>query len=101
MIDTADNRKKEDFYGGLEPVGIAVAPAGDKVFVTNLGSGLVKVIDTSTYEILDDIKVGDMPSNIAVSPSGSEAFVTNFGRGAIGRIDVIDISSHRVMGEGS
>ena len=41
-----------------------------------------------------------MPSNHSRSPPVAlRLFVTNFGRGAIGRIDIIDISSHRVLGE--
>ena len=99
VIDTAGKRTKGDFYGGYEPVGIAITPAADKIFVTNLGGGLVKVIDANTYEIQDDIKVGDMPSNITISPNGYQAFVTNFGRGKIGRIDFIETSSHRILGQ--
>jgi YVTN family beta-propeller protein len=80
-------------------VGIAITPDADKLFVTNKAGGLVKVIDARTHEIEDDIKVGDTPSNITISPRGQQAFVTNYGRGKIGRVDFIDISTHRVLGE--
>jgi YVTN family beta-propeller protein len=99
VIDTATRRTTKEFYGGHEPVGIAVTPDGNKIFVTNLAGGLVKVIDARTYEIEDDIKVGDTPSNITISPRGQQAFVTNYGRGKIGRVDFIDTSTHRVLGE--
>ncbi len=99
VIDTATRRTTKEFYGGHEPVGIAITPDADKIFVTNLAGGLVKVIDAETYEIKDDIKVGDTPSNITISPRGFLAFVTNYGRGRIGRIDFIDTSTHRVLGE--
>ena len=99
VIDSATYRTIEKFYGGYEPVGIAITPDADKLFVTNLAGGLVKVIDAKTYEIEDDIKVGDTPSNITISPGGFQAFVTNYGRGKIGRIDIIDTSTHRVLGE--
>jgi len=99
VIDTATLRTIEKFYGGHEPVGIAITPDADKIFVTNLAGGLIKVIDAKTYEIKDDIKVGDTPSNITISPRGRQAFVTNYGRGRIGRIDFIDTSTHRVLGE--
>jgi YVTN family beta-propeller protein len=99
VIDTATRRTTKEFYGGHEPVGIAVTPDGNKIFVTNLAGGLVKVIDARTYEIEDDIKVGDTPSNITISPRGQLAFVTNYGRGKIGRVDFIDTSTHRVLGE--
>ncbi len=99
VIDTATHRTTKKFYGGHEPVGIAITPDADKIFVTNLAGGLVKVINAKTYEIEDDIKVGDTPSNITISPRGRQAFVTNYGRGKIGRIDFIDTSTHRVLGE--
>lgn len=99
VIDTATRKTKEKFYGGHEPVGIAITPDADKIFVTNLAGGLVKVINAKTYQVEDDIKVGDTPSNITISPRGLQAFVTNYGRGKIGRIDFIDTSTHRVVGE--
>jgi YVTN family beta-propeller protein len=80
-------------------VGIAITPDADKIFVTNLAGGLIKVIDAKTYQVTDDIKVGDTPSNITISPRGGQAFVTNYGRGKIGRVDFIDTSTHRVLGE--
>jgi len=87
------------FYAGVEPLGIAVSPAGDKIFVTNMGPGLVKVVNAKDYALLDDIKVGATPSNVVVSPKGSMAFVTNFGKGKIGRVDFVDTTSHRVVAE--
>lgn len=98
VLDRKNNNSDTHFYAGYEPIGIAVNPAGDKLFVTNQ-KGLVKVINPSTQEILDDIKVGGFPSNIVISPSGFQAFVTNFGRGKIGRVDFFDTSTHRITGE--
>ncbi|HSR54098.1 MAG TPA: YncE family protein [Acidobacteriota bacterium] len=97
VMKEASRQADTKFYGGYEPVGIAVTPSGDKIFVTNR-KGLVKVIDTQSHQIVDDIKVGGRPSNITMSPGGLIAFVTNFGRGKIGRIDFIDTSSHRIVG---
>ena len=33
VVDLATNLANHRFYGGFEPVGIAVSPAGDKIFV--------------------------------------------------------------------
>ncbi|HSR70060.1 MAG TPA: YncE family protein [Acidobacteriota bacterium] len=96
VIDESSRQIRADFYGGYEPIGVAVTPSGDKLFVTNR-RGLVKVIDAETRQIIDDIKVGGRPSNITISPGGLEAFVTNYGRGKIGRIDFIDTATHRIV----
>ncbi len=99
IIDLKLNRPGSRFYAGYEPVGIAVSPSGDKILVTNLSPGLVKVIGSENYEILDDIKVGGRPSNIVISSNGIHAYVSNFGSGRIGKIDFINISTNRVEGE--
>ena len=99
IVDLKMNRPGARFYAGYEPVGIAASPSGDKILVTNLSPGLVKVIESENYEILDDIKVGGRPSNIIISSNGIHAYVSNFGSGRIGKIDFINVSTHRVEGE--
>lgn len=99
IVDLKMNRPGSRFYAGYEPVGIAVSPSGDKILVTNLSPGLVKVIGAENYEILDDIKVGGRPSNIVISSNGLHAYVSNFGSGRIGKIDFINVATHRVEGE--
>ena len=99
IVDLKMNRPGSRFYAGYEPVGIAASPSGDKILVTNLSPGLVKVIDADNYEILDDIKVGGRPSNIVISSNGLHAYVSNFGTGRIGKIDFINVTTHQVEGE--
>ncbi len=99
IVDLKMNRPGTRFYAGYEPVGIVASPQGDKILVTNLSPGLVKVIGSKNYEILDDIKVGGRPSNIVMSSNGIHAYVSNFGTGRIGKIDFINVSTHRVEGE--
>jgi len=99
IVDLKMNRPGSRFYAGYEPVGIVASPQGDKILVTNLSTGLVKVIGSKNYEILDDIKVGGRPSNIVISSNGLHAYVSNFGTGRIGKIDFINVSTHRLEGE--
>lgn len=99
VIDTRTFRPLRTFYGGYEPVGIAVTPDGAKLFVTSLNRGLVKAIDATTFEILDDIKVEGRPSQVLVAPNGLHAMVLNFGRGKIGRVDFVDTTTHRIAAE--
>lgn len=99
IVDLKRNRPVGRFYAGYEPVGIAAASSGDKILVTNLSPGLVKVISTQNYEILDDIKVGGRPSHIIISSNGLHAYVANFGTGRIGKIDFINVTTHQIEGE--
>jgi len=99
IVDLKSNRPVGRFYAGYEPVGIAAASSGDKILVTNLSPGLVKVISTKNYEILDDIKVGGRPSHIILSSNGLHAYVANFGTGRIGKIDFINVTTHQIEGE--
>lgn len=99
VVDLKINRPVGRFYAGYEPVGIAASPSGDKILVTNLSPGLVKVISTKDYEVLDDIKVGGRPSNIVISSNGLHAYVANFGTGRIGKVDFINVTTHRIEGE--
>ena len=96
VVDCQSFKSLTRFYAGYEPLGIAVSPVGDKLFVTNR-PGLVKVIDIKSHEIIDDIKVGGMPSNIVISPKGYRAFVTNWGRAKIGHLDIIDTATHDLL----
>ena len=60
------------------PRGIAVDPAGTFVYVANMDSGTVAVIDTSTNTVLSpQIAVGTSPHGIAVDPTGTWVYVTN------------------------
>ncbi len=99
IVDLKMNRPGSRFYAGYEPVGIAASPSGDKILVTNLSPGLVKVIGTDNYEVLDDIKVGGRPSNIVISSNGIHAYVSNFGTGRVGKVDFINVSTHQVEAE--
>jgi YVTN family beta-propeller protein len=99
VVDPSSGTVIKRFYAGIAPLGIAVTPAGDKIFVTNFNNGLIKVVSAKDYQLLDDIKVGGGPSAIITSTKGTLAFALNFGRGKVGRVDFIDTNTHRVVGD--
>jgi YVTN family beta-propeller protein len=81
------------------PFGIAVNPAGTRVYVANQncmsaeGYWYVTALDTATNAVVADIAVGANrnPRGVAVSPDGSRLYVSN---GA-----VVDTATNKMIGE--
>lgn len=61
-----------------QPVGIAVSPTGDAVYVTLMAYGKLLKLDPRTGIILGEVDVGPRPRGIAVSHDGKDVFVTRF-----------------------
>src|SRR6476659_6697556 len=96
VIDTATNLIVTNISGvGSAPEGVAVNPAGTRVYVTNsVTSGTVAVIDTATNTVVTTISVGNQPFGIAVNPAGTRVYVANFGGGTF---FVIDTAANTVI----
>jgi YVTN family beta-propeller protein len=62
VINTATNTVTDTVNGISDPLGVAVSPAGTKVYVANEGSNNVYVIDTATNTVTNKVKVGYRPS---------------------------------------
>ncbi|PFK10499.1 hypothetical protein COI98_24105, partial [Bacillus cereus] len=64
---------------GTAPIGIAIKPDGDFVYVTNSSSSSnnVSVINTGSNSIVATIFVGNLPSSVAIKPDGDFAYVAN------------------------
>ena len=77
VIDIATNTVTATVPVGIIPEGVAVNPAGTKVYVTNLGSNTVSVIDAATNTITATVSVGSGPLGVTVSPDGTKAYVVN------------------------
>ncbi len=62
---------------GSTPAGSAINPAGTLVYVTNVFSNTVSVINTGTNSVVATIPVGVQPVAVILSPSGNTAYVAN------------------------
>lgn len=61
-----------------QPLGVAVAPDGSKVYVTNSGStSTIPVINLPTDTVDTFLSIDNGTSGIAVSPDGSKVYVAN------------------------
>ena len=61
---------------GIEPWCVAITPSGAKVYVTNMVSGTVSVINRSSRAVVKTIKVGTEPFGCALS-GRAKLYVTN------------------------
>ena len=57
---------------GSHPIGVAVAPDGKHVYVTNFFSDTVSVIDTGSNTVMATVPVGRVPEAVAVTPDGTQ-----------------------------
>jgi YVTN family beta-propeller protein/VCBS repeat-containing protein len=81
---------------GSLPEGVAVNPVTNLVYVANLGSNTVSVIDGETSKIAaKPIPVGTRPWGVAVNPATNRVYVTNLGSNTV---TVIDAATNAVVG---
>ena len=78
---------------GTIPVGLAVSPSGDKLYITNQAVGYVEVVDHVTYERVT-IPTGAYPTVVVLNGYGSRAYVTNQFSNSV---SVIDTGSNLVI----
>jgi YVTN family beta-propeller protein len=76
------------------PMGIAIDPAGTRVYVANNISGHVTVIDTITNTVLGSVISGSIPFGVVVHPSGNLVYATNSGEDSV---SVIDTATRAVL----
>ncbi len=74
--------------------GIAVAPDGKYIYVSNQGSNSVSVLDTASNTIVKTVLVGTSPAGVAVTPDGAHVYVSNQGSNSV---SVIDTASNTVV----
>ena len=65
------------------PVGSAVAPAGDRLYVSNRGAGTVSVLGLDDRAEWARIPVGDAPGGCAVDRLTGQLLVANAGAGSL------------------
>ena len=65
------------------------------IYVGNLGSDNVSVLDSRTNTVIGTIPVGDGPSAMAIAPDGSRAYVVNQNSDSV---SVIDLATNTTLG---
>ncbi|MGH7682414.1 MAG: YncE family protein, partial [Candidatus Eiseniibacteriota bacterium] len=64
---------------GLHPFGVAIAPSGKEIYVSNEGDGTLSFISPATAQVVAKIPVGKEPRHVTVSTDGRYVFVALHG----------------------
>jgi YVTN family beta-propeller protein len=71
------SQKVAEVHVGIEPWCVAITPDNAKVYVANMASGTVSVINATTHVVTKTIAVGTEPFGCALSPDGKKLYVAN------------------------
>lgn len=71
-IDTTTDSIVGSVTVGTQPVGVASTPAGDRLYVANLNSSTISVVDAGTRQVIQTLPLAGGPTNlfIACLPDG-------------------------------
>ena len=64
---------------GTGPNGVAYDSANDKIYITNIFSNNLSVIDFSKNNVIATIPVGTDPYGIVYDPDNHDIYVANYG----------------------
>ena len=108
VVDTNTLQVLETYAVGASPLGMAITPDGQKVYVANSGeifdpleqkpSDTVSIVDTVTKEV-KTVEIGNFPTFLVMTPDGKKVYVTHSGTDADpGQfVAVIDVDTDLVL----
>lgn len=96
VLNTATHVFEKPITVQKEPMGLAMAPDGARLWVTNAGSDSVSVIEVASRKVIATIPVGTRPLGIAITPDGTKVYVTNSNAMSV---TVIDTATNQVLGQ--
>jgi YVTN family beta-propeller protein len=91
IIDPASNRVVSEITGIEANHGVAAAPDGSRLYVSNEADRTVDVVDMKTLKVVKRIPLSGPPNNIAISKDGRRVYQAI--HGAPFGVDVIDTAT--------
>jgi YVTN family beta-propeller protein len=82
---------------GTFPAGLAIDPAGKRLYVTANGANALKVVDVAQRKTVAVIPVGVKPYTCVLSHDGRRAFVSNWGEDSVAAIDLAEKTVYRTI----
>lgn len=104
VIDPSEMRLLKNLSTGAAPVGLALSPSQDVLYVANSGSDTVSFVSTASSGVLatvllrpDDVRgvPGATPTGLGLSPDGKTLYVTLADLNAVA---VVDTGARRLKG---
>jgi YVTN family beta-propeller protein len=91
IIDPVSNKVVGEIKGIEVNHGVAAAPDGSKIYVSDEAMSTLDVADAKTFQVIKRIPLSGHPNNITVTPDGKKLYVAIVQ--APGGLDVIDTAS--------
>ena len=91
VIDPATNQVVGTIEGIEVPHGVAIAPDGSRIYITDESLSTLDVVDARTLKVSKRIPLSGRPDNVDVSKDGAHVYVAI--AQAPGAVDVIDTAS--------
>jgi len=91
VIDPATNQVVGTIEEIEVPHGVAIAPDGSRIYITDESLSTLDVADAKTFKVFKRIPLSGRPNNLAVARDGSQVYVAI--AQAPGAVDVIDTKS--------
>ena len=88
VIDPATNEIVAEITGVEVIHGVAAAPDGSRLYLSNESTHALDVVDTKTLKVRTSIPLSGRPNNVAIHENGERLYVAI--RGVGGGVDVID-----------
>lgn len=88
VIDPATNRIVAEITGVEVIHGVAAAPDGSRIYLSNESTHALDIVDTATLQVRKSIPLSGRPNNVAIHDDGERLYVAI--RGVGGGVDVID-----------
>ena len=88
VFDTGSLTQIAQVDVGDDPIQIIPSLDGRFLYVSNLGSSEITVIETATFRVANRIPVASQPLDMALSPDGATLYVSNSGASVLTAIDV-------------
>ena len=86
VVDTDTHRELARIPVGDEPIQVLLA--GNQLFVSNLSSNDLRVIDIATFQVQARIETAVQPLDMALAPDGKTLYATNSGTNALTIVDI-------------
>ena len=88
VIDPATNEIVAEITGVEVIHGVAAAPDGSRLYLSNESTHALDIVDTETLEVRKSIPLSGRPNNVAIHENGERLYVAI--RGVGGGVDIID-----------